>query len=59
MRVRLLFVLGIRHVDLTIIAIGVGRLQAMIQVEKEVVAAVCDTLQPSDMRELKSVELVK
>ncbi|CAI5736090.1 unnamed protein product [Peronospora destructor] len=43
----------------TFISSDASRIQAMIQVEKEVVAAVCNTLQPSDMRELKSVGLVK
>lgn len=31
----------------------------MIEVEKEVVVAVCDSLQPSDKRELKSAELIR
>ncbi|RQM10048.1 hypothetical protein DD237_004379 [Peronospora effusa] len=43
----------------TFISSDASQIQAMIEVEKEVVAAVCDTLQSSDMRELKSVELVK
>ncbi|CAH0476689.1 unnamed protein product [Peronospora belbahrii] len=54
---RLLFVVDVFVLQL--LQLSVGRLQSMIQVEKEVVAGVCDTLHFLDVSELNRFELVK